>query len=399
LGLAAVLGLVGGGSAWWYHTTRPDYRLRRGQEALRRGELDKAERLVHLLEDGGYLDHAHFLRGALFLHQRRLAEAVSELNQIREENEAVRLEAAVHFGLGFLSLGRPREAEHLLRYVVSRQPDHLDAHRGLAALYFDQGAKGPAVYHTREWVRLAPNDGYAHRFLGVIYSDFGDSNGWAIDRFREALRCGLRDDIAEEVQEELAELLVKQTDYAEALNVLDSLSPERAETQKALELRGECLWNLSRVPELRALLDRALPEHPRSAGLLRLQGQLLLDADNPKAATVALERAVQVDRHDHVGRHLLAQAYESLGRRSEAANQRRLALETQKLLEEVSDLSTKAIDKPWDAALRLRLAEVCEKVDRFPEAAMWRKAAAACPPADKTVLSSQQQSGTLTVPR
>src|SRR5207253_736369 len=117
-----------------------------------------------------------------------------------------------------------------------------------------------------------------------------------------------------------------------------------------------------------ALLDRAPTHYPRSVSLLRLRGQVLLDDDDPKAATVPLERAVAIDRHEVGSRHLLAQAYESLGRKAEAAEQRRLLLRDQAELEKISELSTQAIDKPWDAALRHRLAEVCERLDKYPEA-------------------------------
>jgi len=382
LGVAALLGSGGGSAFWWYHTSRPDYQLRRGQEALRRGELDKAERLADQLEAAGYPDHAHFLRGEVFLREGRLDKAVSELNQIREENDAVRIQAGIVFGLGFYSLGRLYEAEHLLRYVVSKQPENVEAHRGLAALYLDQGAKSLAVPHARESARLAPRDGHACRLLGVLYSDFGDSNAWAIASFREALSRDLNPGLVDEVKEELADVLVKQTEYAEALEVLAQLDAERAATKKPTELRGECLWGLGKVSELRDHLDRGLAAYPRSVPLLRLRGQALLAVGQPQAAIVPLEQALQIERHDHGSRYLLAQACESLGRRAEAAEHRRWSEQTRECLTALSDLGTQAMDKPWDAALRLRMAEICEKLDKYEEAALLRKAAAACPRKD-----------------
>src|SRR5262249_55724019 len=149
--LAIALGLVAGGIVWWQYTNRADYRLRRGQEALHQGDVEKADRLACGLMADGYPDHAHLLRGEAFLRsaggattdgarRQRIASAVNELNKIRQEQENIRFEAAVVFGLGFVSLKMPLQAEQLLRYVISKQPDHLDAHRGLAAIYFDQGA-------------------------------------------------------------------------------------------------------------------------------------------------------------------------------------------------------------------------------------------------------------------
>src|SRR5438552_3393971 len=205
-GVAVLLGSGAGSAFWWYHTSRPDYQLRRGQEALRRGALDKAEQLADQLEAAGYPDHAHFLRGEVFLREGRVDKAVSQLNQIREESEAVRLQAGVVFGLGFYSLGRLYEAEHLLRYVVSKDPENVEAHRGLAALYLDQGAKSLAVLHAREWARLAPRDGHASRLLGVLYSDFGDSNAWAIASLREARNRDLNPQLVAGGKEAAAEV-------------------------------------------------------------------------------------------------------------------------------------------------------------------------------------------------
>ncbi len=383
LGLIVVLGLAGTGGAWWYARTLPDARLQRGQEVLRRGNADEAERLAVLLEASGYPDHAHFLRAELYLRQLRIAQAVNEINQIREENEAIRLEAGVTLGLGFLSLQRPMEAERLLLYVVSRQPDEVEAHRGLAALYFDQGARSLALHHIREWARLAPDESHPYRFLAIIYTDFGDSNAWAIDAFKEALRQHaarpqLSDEVVADIKQELAELLVKQTEYAQALQVLEEFDPVRARSQRALELRGECLRGLAQIAPLRDLLDQGLKDFPYSVNLLRLRAIVHLEAEEPKPAIALLEQAVQMDRHDNASRYQLALAYESQGQRDKAAEQRRLMQQSQDALDEMSKLSAEAMSKPWDAALRYRLVEICEKLDKHTEAAMWRKAAAAC---------------------
>jgi Tfp pilus assembly protein PilF len=399
--LAIPLGLLAAGIVWWQYTNRPDYRLRRGQEALHRGNVEKADRVVSSLLADGYPDYAHLLRGEAFLRQaattqnaqerrRRVAAAVNELNQIRVEQENIRLEAAVVFGLGFVQLKMPLQAEQLLRYVVSKQPDHLDAHRGLAALYFDQGALVLALRHAQEWSRLAPQDGHALRFVGVIYVDLGDNNAYAIAAFREALQRQLKPSLVENVKEELADVLVKQTDYAQALEILDSCQSDRAEKQKVVEFRAQCLWGLGRAAELRPLLEGALRDYPHSTALLHLAGQIRLADDDPQGAVGPLEQVLQLDRHDSASRYLLAQAYETLGKRTEAADQRRLMQQTQEYFVEMSTLSKQAIYNPWDASLRRRLAVVCEKLDKHNEAAVWRKAAAACP---ATPPSNSKQGG------
>src|SRR5258708_5144717 len=74
--LALVLGLGAAAGAWWYHTTRPDYRLRQGRAALQRGDFESAEHFALLLQADGCKDHAHFLRGeAHFLRAKPQLDA------------------------------------------------------------------------------------------------------------------------------------------------------------------------------------------------------------------------------------------------------------------------------------------------------------------------------------
>ena len=61
------------------------------------------------------------------------------------------------------------------------------------------------------------------------------------------------------------------------------------------------------------------------------------------------------------------------------AEHRRRLQEIKQDLEEMSKLTDTAITQPWNASIRLRLAAICAKLDLHDEAAMWQKAAAACP--------------------
>src|SRR5439155_17612376 len=106
----------------------------------------------------------------------------------------------------------------------------------------------------------------------------------------------------------------------------------------------------------------------------RMRARLYLDADEPKRAAEQLEQAVKVDRHDHASRLLLADAYQRLQRPADAAGQRYLAQQTIEQLHELTRLSAEATAKPWDAAVRKRLAAICEQVDKPDLARMWLEA-------------------------
>jgi tetratricopeptide (TPR) repeat protein len=369
------LGAMATVSAWWYHTTRPDYRLRQGQEALRQGRPDKAERLAQRLEADGYADHARLLRGEALLRERRFALAIAAFNQIQDQGE-LRVEASAIYGLAFLSVKRSWEAERLLRYVVSRQPDHLEAQRGLAAIYFDQGALRLAVQHAQECARLEPHRGYPYRFLGVIFKDLG-KYAEAQAAYQQALERELPAEQVREVQEGLVEVLVLQKQYAEVLAMLQEGVTWVKANPRMLAARAECLWGLDHGAQAKTLLDSALVEHPDSPELLRLRAKLHLSANEPQSAATLLERALRLDRHDHLSRYQLVQAYQMLGRSADAAEQQRLLEQTQGYLAELTQLNAEITERPWDGAVRTRMAEICDKLDKPDLAAMWRQAAAA----------------------
>jgi Flp pilus assembly protein TadD len=376
--LAGLLGVVAPVAAWWYVTTRPDYRLRIGQQALANEDWDTAEQQITLLQADGRADHAHLLRGELLFRREEFAPALVEFNQLRDQG-ALRLQAAALSGQCLMKLGNANGAEQAFLFVVHEDPNHVDAHRGLAAIYYDQNALGLAIQHLDQVARLDPHDGRPHRLQGLIYKDL-DQNAEAVTAYREALTRDLTEPVAEEVREELAECLLKQGDFEAALRTLDECEPPQPRVGPLLALRAEALWGQGKAAATRELLDRALSEHPRCVELLRLRAKVHLAAEEFAQAAALLERVVALERHDHASRYELAKAYEGLGRAADAAEQRRLGKRTQDYLTELTSLTQKAMSSPWDAGLHRRLADLCEKLDRPDLAVMHRKAAEACPP-------------------
>src|SRR5262249_50984561 len=134
--IAVAILVVGAAAASWRYLHRPDRLLRLGEEALEHNDSDNAARYADRLETAGYPDHAHLLLGEALLARGQINPAIEQLNQVREDNISMRVRAAATFGLNLLQLNARSQAEQLLKYVVSQEPDHRDAHRGLAALYF-----------------------------------------------------------------------------------------------------------------------------------------------------------------------------------------------------------------------------------------------------------------------
>lgn len=393
-GALLLLGAVAGVGAWWYSATRPESRLRRAEEAIRRGDWAEAKRLAGRLEAAGQADLAHLVRGKALYAQAApdlaaegaassrwlLTEALQELSQIRGEGEA-RLEALALGGRCLFYLQDVPQATAAFYLVLHYQPDHLDAHRGLAAILYDQMAYEKVVYHAKEWGRLDPADGRPFRLIGSIRKDL-NRHPEAIEAFRDALRRELSAAHREDVQIQLAGLLVKELRYAEALAVLDDAGLDARRVPQELALRAECLMNLSRQPEARTLLDRSpLQElQTRCPDLLRLRAQIHYNDGEYQAAAALLEQGVAIDRHDFPTRHLLGLTYQRLGRSDEAQEQYRRTREIQDHLNELKKLYRQAVAKPEDASLRLRMAELYEKVGKLELARTWRRAAAFTPP-------------------
>jgi tetratricopeptide (TPR) repeat protein len=380
--LAVILVLVGASAAWRYRTSRPEYLLRQGQDALLLGDWDKTDRMAARLEAAGHADRAHYLRGYLYLRQGRLNHAILQYNQISHDRPEVLVEASVVFGVGFLLQNRPVEAEPFLLYALEQRPDDIQARRGLAVLYYDRGAMNLALKHLRRWSELDPEDGQSHRFIGLIYEALG-ADGPAAEAYRASLARRLPPAARREALLEFAELLVKRTENAEALACLDLYEAENSETPPTLpELRAACLYGLGRTAEALHVLQPVLAASTASPRALRVRAQIHANANETAAAVELLETALRMDRHDTACRYQLAAAYELLGRRTEAAEQRRFLDQSQKLFKELSDLNRVAMDKPRDAKVRRRLADVCDQLNKPHLAQMWLRAAARCPTAE-----------------
>ena len=357
-----------------YRVTQPDYRLARGEQAIQDGDWERTESYAGLLEASGHPDHAHLLRGEASRARRHPDLALAEFNKVRDAG-SLRLRAATLSGLCLIELKNPAESARVLNYVIGEQPDNVEAHRGLAAIAYDLGQLGQAVHHLEEVARLDGEDARPHRLIGLIDKDLGRDEQ-AVEAYRSALARKLAPGTREEVRIELAAVLVRLAKFDEALEVLDADSPLKSDADATqVVVRAECLRGLNRNAEAAALLDRA---PAAGADVFRVRGQLYLDADAYPDAIRSLERAVSIAPADDRTHFLLAKAYGGVGRTSDAARANSRAVELQKDLERMTKLSNEAMQKPWDAAIRLQLAEVAERLGKPQLAEMWRRAAAAC---------------------
>lgn len=376
--LVLLLGLLGiGGLCYslFRQSPSPAEHLAVGRKALVSGDTALAKKTLDELELVGAHDHALVLRGAMRLKAGNPTGAIAVLNTVRDQGE-IRREAIAISGQCFLEIRNLREAERSFLFVLSESPDHIDAHRGLAAVYFDQGALLKAVHHLQEVARLDPSDGRPHRMMGFIQSDL-DRRKEAVECYQEALRRGLSGPAETEVREELAEQLVGLGRHQEAIETLGPADGGR-KSDRTIRVRAEAEWAAGKMTSAVTLLDRGLAEFPDSAVLLRLRGRLHSESAEWEKAAGILERAVAADPSDLTAHHLLATAYDRLGRPEDANRGRQKHQQIKEDLLLLTNLNREADARPWDSEIRDKIASTCERIGKRDLAEMWRRSVAAC---------------------
>jgi Flp pilus assembly protein TadD len=367
--VGGVLVLVAAGG-WWYYSTQPSVRLARGQSALRLDDFVRAEAYAELLKSSGDLDRYRLLMGEIALRRKSPATALEYLAAIPPESP-VGMEAAIRVAQATVALRRPFEAMSALYFVLQKNPQHVEAHRWLATIYYDQGDYLRTIPHLEKVAELDPSDARPHRLLGLIYRDL-DKLDDAIAAYSESLRRNPHPPDEEEVRVEMAVCLLRVYREAEAIDAVAGW-----DTPAAAAIRAEAMLALGHEQQATELLDRELTKHPDYIGLLRLRGERFLAAGQPEQAVAILERVVREAPHDLRSRTQLARAYHLLGRTADAEAQNREVQEYMELIQKVHDKNIKAMEDPWDAVTRRELADLCEKIHRPELARMWRRAAEA----------------------
>lgn len=366
-----------GAAAWRYHITRPAYRLARGEDAIAERDWKTAAEYADRLSKSGQTDVAHLLLAEMYYARQEHDQVIAECNQISDAG-TIRVRAVVLTGKSLLQLGEMQEADRAFRFAIQQDEDCVDAHRGCAAIAYEMGQFSRAEEHLRQVMRLDPSDSRPHRMLAEIMRSTGKTSA-AIAAYQEALRIGngLSSTARDEVQRELCELLAIAYRFSELLALVDAADPADQERTPLIGYRIEALRGLHRQAEAKALADRALENSP-NATVYRLRGQLHLEDGNGQAALSLLEKAAAAAPHDYHTQFLLGQAYAACGRSADADRANARANELRQNVEQTYDLLHEAMARPWDAEVRLRLAELAEQSGDNNSAAQWRRAAAQC---------------------
>jgi tetratricopeptide (TPR) repeat protein len=414
--VAATLGLAVPGAILGYrfYASQATSMAKKGTASLDKGDVDEAKQYVVRLQKKGYESAAHILRGKILLSQAKeklekaplpipyegmqrasqmvlsaagltgypvllgglgwlapfqvqqifprqipgaddLINALGEFTQVLDENPWA-AEATVLASECLVRLREYRSAEWALTSLTNRQPDNLDAHRWLAAIYLDVNAGVPAITHLREWIRLDGKDPRPYRWLGLIFRDVEGGSQEAIEIYGKMLQLNLDSGERATAVKELAETQMALAKYEPAMHTL-GLVPETFQDRPSfLLLRAECLVGLGKGDEAKPIVEEVLLKHPSLESALLSRAKIYIQDGQPREAITLLEKVVSLQPHNSKARESLMLAYRSLRDDRRAAEQKQVLeslLAAQKLLHELKE---EVASNPWNGRARLEMA-------------------------------------------
>lgn len=383
--IIAAVALTAGGAAWW-QARQPAACYARALAAVDAKQLAVVETELRALQTvPEYEPQCHYLRGVLRLEAGQYYPALEEFGGCVEE-PTLRVRTLVRSGQSLYSVRQFQEAIALLRQAVEAEPDCAEAHRWLAAAYYDLGLTVDAVRHLDRVAELVPTDARPHRLKGLINKDLENYQA-AVEAYGESLRRDAHQPDGDAIRDELALCQVRLRRHEDALATLAECRP----SPNRWSLEAECHHGCGRIAEAQQLVEQTLEAEPANLRALLLKGTIALEAGQAAAAVQVFSRAVQGYPKDYSARFKLERAYRRLPDPAQADEQARAVAELKQLREEFGKLHETAAVQPRNADVRCRLGVLARELDRPDLARVWFQAALAIDPQHAETLRQLNQ--------
>jgi tetratricopeptide (TPR) repeat protein len=157
----------------------------------------------------------------------------------------------------------------------------------------------------------------------------------------------------------------------EAARHFELLREHRPDNPEVLAGLARCYRELSRLPEARGVLDRALALPPPSAEALTERGKVALDDDRPAEAEAWLRQALAREPNNSYATYNLAQSLKRQGKSEEAQACLRRFEGFAADRKRVQDVLVQVQKMPHDAGLRCEAGALCLRLGREPEGLLW----------------------------
>ena len=280
--------------------------------------------------------NAHLNLGKALYDQGRYEEAL-EVARVAVEQDPDYFKVHISLGAVLSELGHLEEAEKHLRRAIALNSQARDAHLNLGDALYKQGRYEEALEVARVAVEQVPDSFKAHINLGAVLSELGHFEE-AENHLRRAIALNPQDvDLSQKLAAKLAEVLMPQGRYAEAIDVLAqavALDPASSQVAELHFLMGMAAQDNGQ-PEAAKYYMRAFELDPRHTKSIRRLAHLRLEQQRYDEALEFFQRLVEIDPGDATAYGNMGIVLFYLGRSDEALRSFDQALSLDPILESV----------------------------------------------------------------
>lgn len=374
-------------TAFWWFTPTNQQLFEQGLTAVQSGDWevvnDCAERLK---SKSDFTAHGSLLKGFELQARGRFREALFVFSEANSHPDT-REDAYHQAGHVCYQLKQYRDCIGLFSQVLQWNPDRLETHRLLAATYYDIGAMEEAINSLNHVIRLSPQDFRPHYMQATILQDF-ERFGDSATAFEQAARLVTPNTtVADEILAGWGDCLVRLRRFQEALDAMTAARP----WPDILARRAQAHFSLRKFDEARKLAEQALLEAPNHPEAVIVAAQLYEQSSEFERGITLLEEALKQYPMDLRLHNRMADIQGSAGRTEEALIHRNRAGEIAELRAAFSEAHQAAIRDVSNAELRLRLAEIAEKLGETDIAGNWYQAALGMSPGNTQIRQQWQR--------
>lgn len=256
--------------------------------ASAKAATEPLERALQLRPD---LSRARRLLGAAYLRQNRIDDAIHHLKQLGRDSEARYL-----LGLAYFQKEDFTQAIPHFEAVIKRESRHAKAHFNLGNCYLRTGKIAAGRTALRTFERLAREE----------------------EQLASLKRLVRNDPHRLQPRYELAELLMKRTEWELATAELKACLAVEPHDEKASELLGYIYLQTEAYPEALEVYGGLVEAYPESAIYRNSLGIVYMMLKKPRQAIGQFETATRLGTTNPQLYRNLANAYRQIGERAKA---------------------------------------------------------------------------------
>jgi predicted Zn-dependent protease len=232
------------------------------------------------------------------------------------------------------------------------------------------------------WLERQPDNTQALLFQGILHTSLRNRRE-AADTYERILQLDPAHEVA---RRRLAELLMEEQKYPQALSYLQQLRQRQPDHPMLAVLLARCLNHLDQQDEAEPLLEEVLARYPHFPPALGERGQLALHRGQLDQAENWLREALRQETNNGPLRYQLIQCLYRQGKSAAADDELRQLKQLEASLRRWQEIATeKMIERPHDPVLHQELGEALLATGQTEEGLYWLHRALHEDPSNKSV--------------